>query len=59
MSNADAAASPSVIAATTFVLRRATLTMPKNSSGQMTYHCSSIASDHMCRRGDGAPNCAK
>ena len=59
MSSAEAAASVRVIAATTRALRRAIFTMPKNSSGQITYHCSSIASDHMCRSGDGAPNWAK
>ena len=30
-----------------------------STSGQTTYHCSSMDSDHMCSSGEGVENCAK
>ena len=39
--------------------RRVIAMIPNSSSGHTRYHCSSIASDHMWRSGDGEPNWVK
>ena len=59
ISAAEPSVSPTRIAANTFVLADTRRIRINNAIGQSRYHCSSIASDHVWARGDGAWNAWK
>ena len=56
---ADASASPTIAAVIVFRFPRNTRSMRITASGHTKYHCSSIASDHVCVSGDGDWNAWK
>ena len=54
MSKADATASTNTTKMRTQSRPRSSRVSPRKTSGQMMYHCSSIASDQVCESGDAS-----